>query len=51
MAILLYKQGVRELEKAVSLNIDPNGNLLRYLFLFIFVIDRQSCGGTAWQDA
>ncbi len=27
MAILLYKQGIRELEKAVNLNIDPNGNL------------------------
>ena len=25
MAILLYKQGIRELEKAVNLNIDPNG--------------------------
>lgn len=35
MAILLYKQGVRELEKAVNLNIDPNGNLFNYLFLFI----------------
>jgi len=26
MAILLYKQGIRELEKAVKLNIDPNDN-------------------------
>lgn len=27
MAILLYKQGIREFEKAVKLNIDPNGSL------------------------
>jgi hypothetical protein len=27
-AILLYKQGIRELEKAVKLNIDPNGKML-----------------------
>jgi hypothetical protein len=27
MAILLYKQGIRELEKAVKLNIDPNGKM------------------------
>jgi hypothetical protein len=26
-AILLYKQGIRELEKAVKLNIDPNGKM------------------------
>jgi len=27
MAILLYKQGIRELEKAAHLNIDPNGKM------------------------
>ena len=27
MAILLYKQGIRELEKAVKLNINPNGKM------------------------
>lgn len=35
MAILLYKQGIRELEKAVSLNLDPNGNMIMFLLLFI----------------
>ncbi len=39
MAILLYKQGIRELEKAVNLNIDPNGNLFK-LFLSIYVCNQ-----------
>ena len=37
MAILLYKQGLRELENAVRLNIDPNGNLFYYLSLSLHV--------------
>ena len=35
MAILLYKQGIRELEKAVNLNVDPNGTMF---ILIVFSI-------------
>lgn len=46
MAILLYKQGVRELEKAVNLNIDPNGNWRHYLsfsfYSFLWSIDNRA---------
>jgi hypothetical protein len=41
MAILLYKQGIRELEKAVNLNIDPNGKLFRSsLSIHMCIINR-----------
>jgi hypothetical protein len=39
MAILLYKQGIRELEKAVNLNIDPNGKM-SYLTLSIYLYNQ-----------
>lgn len=29
MAILLYKKGIQELEKAINLNIDPKGESAR----------------------
>lgn len=38
MAILLYKQGIRELEKAVQLNIDPNGKKFMMVVFLNFIV-------------
>ncbi len=45
LAISLYKQGIQELEKAVTLPVDPNGkNKIENVFFvsFIWIIDNHA---------